>query len=197
MIECTSQDTGKYKMKGSEWNKWDLHIHSPMTWLNNNFGEKKSVSDFVRILGKTGLSVIGLTNYFFFADNEVEIIRDEISKQNLDITVLPNIELRVAQANKKGEWINIHLLFSEKIPTQRINDALSSLSIVSTTAGGKKVFCSQRSIDQLGKNIEVITVDYGTVLDHMRAQFSLFSEMIVAVCPNGYGGFRAGAEGRQ
>jgi len=196
MIECTSQDTGKYKMKGSEWNKWDLHIHSPMTWLNNNFGEKTSVSDFVRILGKTGLSVIGLTNYFFFADNEIEIIRDEISKQNLDITVLPNIELRVAQANKKGEWINIHLLFSEKISTQRINDALSSLSIVSTTAGGKKVFCSQRSIDQLGKNIEVITVDYGTVLEHMRAQFSLFSEMIVAVCPNGYGGFRAGAEGR-
>jgi hypothetical protein len=30
----------------------------------------------------------------------------------------------------------------------------------------------------------------------MSAQFSLFTEMIVAVCPNGYGGFRAGTEGR-
>lgn len=183
-------------MKGSEWNKWDLHIHSPLTWLNNNFGEDKSIPEFVRKLGQAGLSVIGLTNYFFFSDNEVEIIREEIARQDLDITVLPNIELRVAQANKKGEWINIHLLFSENVSTQRINDALSSLSIVSTTAGGKKVFCSQRSIEQCGKSIEVITVDYASVLEHMSGQFSLFSEMIVAVCPNGYGGFRAGAEGR-
>lgn len=183
-------------MKGSEWNKWDLHIHSPMTWLNNNFDNNNSVSDFVKKLGETGLSVIGLTNYFFFAENEIEIIREEISKQSLEITVLPNIELRVAQMNKKGEWINIHLLFSEKMSTQRINEALSSLSISTTTAGGKKVFCSQRSIDQHGKGIEVITVDYATVLAHMSSQFSLFSEMIVAACPNGYGGFRAGAEGR-
>lgn len=184
------------KMKGSEWNKWDLHIHSPMTWLNNNFGENCSIPDFVTKLGQAELSLIGLTNYFFFAENEVEIIREEIARQHLNITVLPNIELRVAQANKKGEWINIHLLFSEKVSTQKINDALSSLFITSTTAAGKKVFCSEKSITEHEKNIEVITVDYGDVLEHMSAQFSLFTEMIVAVCPNGYGGFRAGTEGR-
>lgn len=183
-------------MKGSEWNKWDLHIHSPMTWLNNNFGQNRSVPDFVTKLGQEEFSLIGLTNYFFFAENEVEIIREEIARQDLNITVLPNIELRVAQANKKGEWINIHLLFSEKVSTQKINDALSSLFITSTTAAGKKVFCSEKSITEHGKNIEVITVDYGDVLEHMSAQFSLFTEMIVAVCPNGYGGFRAGTEGR-
>lgn len=183
-------------MKGSEWNKWDLHIHSPMTWLNNNFGENCSIPDFVTKLGQAELSLIGLTNYFFFAENEVEIIREEIARQHLNITVLPNIELRVAQANKKGEWINIHLLFSEKVSTQKINDALSSLFITSTTAAGKKVFCSEKSITEHEKNIEVITVDYGDVLEHMSAQFSLFTEMIVAVCPNGYGGFRAGTEGR-
>lgn len=183
-------------MKGSEWNKWDLHIHSPKTWLNNKFDKNISTSDFVKKIGESELSVIGLTNYFFFAENEIEIIREEISKQNLEITVLPNIELRVAQMNKKGEWINIHLLFSENMSTQRINEALSSLPISTTTAGGKKVFCSQRSINQHGKGIEVITVDHATVLDHMSSQFSLFSEMIVAACPNGYGGFRAGTEGR-
>lgn len=84
------------------------------------------------------MSVIGLTNYFFFAENEVEIIREEISRQKLEITVIPNIELRVTQANKKGEWINIHLLFSEKVSIQKINDALSSLFITPTTAAGKK-----------------------------------------------------------
>lgn len=23
--------------RGSEWRKWDLHLHSPFTWLHNNY----------------------------------------------------------------------------------------------------------------------------------------------------------------
>lgn len=183
-------------MKGSEWNKWDLHIHSPMTWLANKFTEPKDIQGFVKKLGESGVSLIGLTNYFFFADNEIEIIREEIKKQNLHITVLPNIELRVSQQNKKGEWINIHLIFSESIPTERINEALSTLPIATTSVSGKKVFCSQKSLEQHGKDIASITVDYSAVCQHMNSQFAFFSEMVLAVCPNGYGGFRAGTEGR-
>lgn len=183
-------------MKGSEWNKWDLHIHSPMTWLANEFTVPEDIPSFVKKLGESEISLIGLTNYFFFAENEIEIIRKEIKKQNLNITVLPNIELRVSQQNKKGEWINIHLLFSESIPTERINEALSTIPIATTSAGGKKVFCSQKSLEQHKKDIASITVDYSTVCEHMNSQFSFFSEMIIAVCPNGYGGFRAGTEGR-
>ncbi|MBN3080598.1 DNA repair protein [Pectobacterium polaris] len=183
-------------MKGSEWNKWDLHIHSPMTWLANEFTEPKDIPSFVKKLGESDISLIGLTNYFFFAENEIEIIREEIKKQNFNMTVLPNIELRVSQQNKKGEWINIHLIFSESIPTERINEALSTLPIATTSVSGKKVFCSQKSLEQHGKDIASITVDYSTVCKHMNSLFSFFSEMVLAVCPNGYGGFRAGTEGR-
>lgn len=183
-------------MKGSEWNKWDLHIHSPMTWLANKFIVPKDIPGFVKKLGESGISLVGLTNYFFFAENELEIIREEIKRQGLNITVLPNIELRVSQQNKKGEWINIHLIFSESIPTDRINEALSSLPIATTSVSGKKVFCSQKSLEQNGKDIASITVDYSTVCEHMGSQFSISNEMILAVCPNGYGGFRAGTEGR-
>lgn len=41
-------------MKGSEWNKWDLHIHSPMTWLANKFTEPKDIQGFVKKLGESG-----------------------------------------------------------------------------------------------------------------------------------------------
>ncbi|HCI9399424.1 TPA: DNA repair protein [Klebsiella variicola] len=183
-------------MKGSEWNKWDLHIHSPMTWLASKFKAHEDIPSFVKKIGESEISLIGLTNYFYFKENEIEIIRDEIKRQNLNITVLPNIELRVSQQNKKGEWINIHLLFSESIPTEKINEALSTLPIATTSVGGKKVFCSQKSLELHRKDINSITVDYNTVCEHMSSQFSLFNEMILAVCPNGYGGFRAGAEGR-
>jgi hypothetical protein len=56
-------------MKGSEWNKWDLHIHSPMTWLNNNFGQNKSVPDFVTKL-VTGRIVRYWTDKLLFLRRE-------------------------------------------------------------------------------------------------------------------------------
>ena len=53
-------------MKGSEWNKWDLHLHGPMTWLANNYSGHCDTESFVRKLGEQKLSLIGLTNYFYF-----------------------------------------------------------------------------------------------------------------------------------
>ncbi|WP_145574859.1 TrlF family AAA-like ATPase [Yersinia mollaretii] len=183
-------------MKGSEWNKWDLHIHSPMTWMAKTYEGPEDISNFVRKLGESEIKLIGLTNYFFFAENEIEIVRNEIVKQGLDITVLPNVELRISQPNKKGEWINIHLIFSEKVSTEKINEALSSLPITTKSAAGKTVFCTEKSLEQHKKIIDNITVDYEKLLAHMSSQFKLYSEMIIAVCPNGYGGYRQGTEGR-
>lgn len=116
-------------MKGSEWNKWDLHIHSPMTWLANRFTDHGDIESYVCKLGEQQLSMIAVTNYFYFKQNELEIIRDEITRQELDITVLGNIEFRLDQQNKDNEWINIHILFSDKLCTGRINEILSKLPL--------------------------------------------------------------------
>ena len=106
MIERThtagkQQDTENKKMKGSEWNKWDLHIHSPMTWMASTFKGQEDIPAFIKKLGESGITLIGLTNYFFLAENEIETIRDEIDRQGLNITVLPNVEFRLAQPNKQ------------------------------------------------------------------------------------------------
>jgi len=130
-------------MKGSEWNKWDLHIHSPMTWMASTFKGQEDIPAFIKKLGESGITLIGLTNYFFLAENEIETIRDEIDRQGLNITVLPNVEFRLAQPNKQGDWINIHCLFSEKIPTFKINQVLSNLTIATKSAAGRPVYCSE------------------------------------------------------
>ena len=31
--------------KGSEWRKWDLHVHTPYTKLNNGYGSNDDVWD--------------------------------------------------------------------------------------------------------------------------------------------------------
>ncbi|HEA9924686.1 TPA: DNA repair protein [Yersinia enterocolitica] len=182
-------------MKGSEWNKWDLHIHSPMTWLANLYPKVSDIEGYVRKLGEENIALVAVTNYFYFQQNELEIIRDEITRQRLNITVLGNIEFRLDQQNRKGEWINIHCLFSEKISTQKINEVLARLPLRTTNAG-KAVYCSERSVNENEKTIDHITVDRTQLIEHLKREFTEFTDYIIAVCPNGYGGFRPGAEGR-
>lgn len=51
-------------VKGSEWNKWDLHIHSPVTWQANGYADQSDIAGYVQLLGEKQLSLIAVTNYF-------------------------------------------------------------------------------------------------------------------------------------
>lgn len=51
-------------IKGSEWGIWDLHIHSPATFLNNQF--TNDWDNWCNKLIEKNIKVIGLTNYFRF-----------------------------------------------------------------------------------------------------------------------------------
>ncbi|WP_285126950.1 TrlF family AAA-like ATPase [Leclercia adecarboxylata] len=183
-------------MKGSEWNKWDLHLHSPMTWLSNNYTANCDVEAYVRRLGELELSVIALTNYFYFRQNELEIIRDEIARQGLNITVLGNVEFRLDQQNKDDVFLNVHILFSDKLSTERINDILSRLPLKLTDGSGKNIYCCERSVVDSGYGVDTIVVDFKQLLTCMNADLKPYHDYLVAVCPNGYGGYRPGATGR-
>ncbi|EOT1290281.1 TrlF family AAA-like ATPase [Citrobacter freundii] len=182
-------------MKGSQWNKWDLHIHSPMTWLANNY-TPDDIDGYVRKLGEQQLSLVAVTNYFYFKQNELETIRDEISRQGLEITVLGNVEFRIDQQNKNNEWINVHILFSDKLSTERINDTLSRLPLKLTDGDRKTIYCCERSVKESGHGVDTIMVDFSQLLDHLNATLSPCQDYLVAVCPNGYGGYRPDATGR-
>ncbi|MCL6358130.1 DNA repair protein [Pectobacterium parmentieri] len=182
-------------MKGSQWNKWDLHIHSPMTWLANNY-PSDDIEGYVRTLGEQQLSLVAVTNYFYFRQNELEIIRDEIVRQGLEITVLGNVEFRIDQQNKNNEWINVHILFSDKLSTERINDTLSRLPLKLTDGGRKNIYCCERAVNESGHGVDTIMVDFSYLLDHLNATLRPCQDYLVAVCPNGYGGYRPDATGR-
>ncbi|MCS3434026.1 TrlF family AAA-like ATPase [Klebsiella sp. BIGb0407] len=183
-------------MIGSEWNKWDLHIHSPMTWLANVYKGKCDTESYVRMLAEQQLSLIGLTNYFYFQENELEIIREEIARQGLNITVLGNVEFRLDQQNKDEAFINVHVLFSERLGTSKINEILSRLPLKLTDDSGKKVYACESSVHGSGHNVETIVVNLNELLGHLSSSLRPFVDYIVAVCPNGYGGYRPGATGR-
>jgi ABC-type lipoprotein export system ATPase subunit len=122
--------------KGSIWRKWDLHIHTPYSILNNGFGV--NFDEYVKGLFKSAIAneiaVIGITDYFsiegykkikqdYLDKSEVlEVLfnPDEINKIK-DITVLPNIEFRLNKLVGSNR-INFHVIFSEKISIKDIEE---------------------------------------------------------------------------
>ncbi len=131
--------------RGSEWNKWDLHVHTPSSILRNDFGS--DWDDYVQRLFKKaleqGIKAIGITDYFsidgykklkqdylskpskmeeLFSDTEIDEIRN--------ILILPNIEFRLEkfvsgspkELDKLNRKLNYHVLLSNEIAIEDIED---------------------------------------------------------------------------
>ena len=176
-------------MIGATWNKWDLHIHSPLTHQNNQFNGA-TIDQFVDQLITNEIALVGLTNYFYFDENELESIRNSIHLKGKSITVLGNLEFRITQPNQHGEWINVHCIFAEHLSTQEINKKISRLECNNTTPSGHKLYCCPASISQSQTRLDTITVDYRKLVEHLHSNFIFGVDFLIAVCPNGYGGFR-------
>ena len=66
--------------KGSEWNKWDLHIHTPESGMANQFGndwDKYVLSLFKSVIANN-IAVIGITDYFTI-DGYKKLLTDYLS----------------------------------------------------------------------------------------------------------------------
>ena len=175
-------------MIGSTWAKWDLHIHSPLTNLANRYS--CDLDEFAKLIKHHDLKLLGITNYWCFKNRELELVREALSRAGSDAVVLGNIEFRVSQPNKQGDWINVHCIFGEHISTETINTILARMKVVNTTPSGMAVYCAEESLLSSGVGYEGAVVDLKVLCDHMSDSLSLGKDYLIAICPNGYGGFR-------
>ena len=127
--------------RGSEWRRWDLHVHTPESVLNNQFGDDWDT--YVYRLFKAAIahkiSVIGITDYFsiegykklnveylgqperlkvMFCD-ELRADPNYLEKIG-SILVLPNIEFRIDKfvQTKSEEGLSrltMHVIFSDDV----------------------------------------------------------------------------------
>ena len=148
--------------RGSEWRRWDLHIHTPLSGLNNQYPKNSDGSpDWDQFINKLeeskGVSVIGMTDYFFI-DGYKKVL--EFKKQGrlekFDL-ILPNIELRLDTfaVKHKSKDINFHVIFSNELEIEVIEkEFIEALDIqisgsISGLEGARKL--NERSIIEIGK----------------------------------------------
>lgn len=123
---------------GAEWRRWDLHVHSPASVLNNGFG-----SDFdayaKELFGRAvaaEIAAIGITDYFGIggyvqlrgllddAQRLEALIGAEAAERASEILLLPNIEFRLDTIvrSPKGDdsRVNFHVMFSDEVSVDDI-----------------------------------------------------------------------------
>ena len=103
--------------RGSDWRRWDLHIHTPQTKKNDQFEgstpQEKSDKFYEDVLtyisdddSTKKVAVLGITDYFSI-DNYRKVISDGKLTDKFEL-LLPNIEMRITPVSSKAA-MNIHL----------------------------------------------------------------------------------------
>lgn len=123
---------------GSEWRKWDLHVHTPASVLNNDFGSDWDayVKNLFKTLIEKEIAVVGITDYFNidgykkikeeYLQNDTKLkslfTSEEIEKIKR-ILVLPNIEFRSnIFVGEDHSSVNFHVLFSDEVSIKDIEE---------------------------------------------------------------------------
>lgn len=129
--------TNKKYPRGSEWRKWDLHIHTPASfhWSGQRFDTDYKSSDniplvdeMIHALNAAEPTVFALMDYWTF--DGWFALKHRLSQSDapeLKKTVFPGIELRL-MAPMNGR-LNAHVLFSDQIDDQELIDFKSNLKI--------------------------------------------------------------------
>jgi len=104
--------SNSWNSRGSEWHRWDPHIHAPGTVLADEFGD--DWEGYLSLLEKAKPTVraLGITDYFCI--NGYRAVRAQKIKGRLpEVRLLfPNVEMRLDLKTARDKGINLHLLFS-------------------------------------------------------------------------------------
>ena len=190
MSVCT---TGKWP-RGSEWRKWDLHVHSPASE-----GFKADYNQFIIQLGNADCDVIGINDYFSVAGYK-EVMRrlddpasategNKAYREGLDRlrskTLLPVIECRmtnvvIGKKSNTGQRINFHLVFDAAVATDDIETFIKNLEV-------KDQSIDSRYVDRIFL-LNDCAVDFHTVRKKLSGDTTFKDRFLIWIPYDEYGG---------
>lgn len=164
--------------RGSQWSRWDPHIHTPGTLLNNQFRGSDSWGSFLDKLEAADppIRAIGITDYYL-KENYEKVLEFKAAGRLPDVQLIfPNIEMRLDAAAKSG-FINIHLLVSPEDP-DHVRELERILSRLTFSAYEDRFGCTREELIRLGQRAKPEVLDEQVALRVGATQFKVgFSQL--------------------
>lgn len=135
---------------GSRWLRWDPHLHTPGTALNDQF--RGDWAGYMQAIGSAlpPVAVLGITDYFTLRGYKAYL--EEQQKRPIPSVSLafPNVELRLPIQTRAGQGINLHLLVCPDDPNhvRLIEEKLARLTFPYL---GEPFPCTEAGLIRLGR----------------------------------------------
>ncbi len=140
--------------KGSEWRRWDLHVHTPESKIGSPYSGiswEQYIDELEKAAKDHSIAVIGVTDYMSI-DGYEKLLSEKNENGRLSSVelLIPNIEFRMMPSTEDGKALNLHLLVD---PTEfdhiaRIKRALKNLKF---EYGGESYGCCREELIQFAK----------------------------------------------
>lgn len=151
---------------GSDWNKWDLHVHTPDSIVHDyKFSDQeKKWDEYIDALEKLpeNIKVLGINDYWFLDGYKKVLEYKESGRlENIEL-ILPVVEFRLKEfvGSASLNKINYHIVFSDKLTVHEIETYfLNRIDIKANLDGSDVAFghlCPD-NFEKLGKEIERTT----------------------------------------
>ncbi|MEC5208750.1 hypothetical protein QF022_003706 [Vogesella perlucida] len=164
--------------RGSEWHRWEPHIHGPGTVFNNQFSGSDPWEDYLSRLEACSptIEALAITDYYT-TDVYEDVVRRKAEGRLPNIKLLfPNIELRLDVAAKTG-FVNVHLLVSPE-DSSHIAELQRFLSRLQFAAFDDRFDCTRADLIRLGRTANPALVDDRAALVHGATQFKVNFEAL-------------------
>lgn len=160
--------------RGSEWRRWEPHIHAPGTVMNNQFTGPTAWEDYLSALERATplIEAIAVTDYYV-TDNYERVLQHKADGRLPKATLIfPNVELRLDVATAKGGFVNLHLFVSPEDP-DHIAELQRLLSRLHFTVQQDRYDCTRADLIRLGKKADPNITDDGAALSYGANQFKV------------------------
>ena len=138
--------------RGSLWRRWDPHIHSPGTILNNQFTGEDPWGDYFSTLESCSpvIEAIGLTDYYLLENYEKVVAEQANGRLSQVGLIFPNIEMRLVVTAPHSSPINLHLLIAPDDP-EHVSKTKQFLSSLEFKIRDEVCRCTREGLITLGK----------------------------------------------
>lgn len=141
---------GRLWSVGSQWLRWDPHLHTPGTLLGDQFGEDWDGYFEAIAAAEPAASALGITDYFTLRGYKDFVARRPTGSLPGVAYVFPNIEVRLTVETERRNGINLHLLVAseDREHVARMEEKLSHLTF---SHRSDRFPCTDEGLRRLGR----------------------------------------------